>query len=258
MTMDDWLGTGNLRFERDGFLAWCRIDRPRARNAMTPAMYYGVKQAVTLVNEDPTLAALIVTGVGDVFSAGGDLAGRTEEGESIPAARDEDLLPFLAIRNSQAPVIAAINGICHAGGVLIAMLADITVASDRASFRVPELLRGIPDATTAAVLPVHTGIAVARDLLFSCRVFDAEEAVRLGVISRVVPHERLEEAAVEAAQQVLQTAPEARMHVKRMLNERYGLIDYQTQYLVQKTSTEMREGMAAFVEKRQPSWIPEN
>jgi enoyl-CoA hydratase/carnithine racemase len=221
-------------------------------------MYYGVKQAVQLVNSDPTLAALIVTGVDDVFSAGGDLGGRSEEGESIPPAKEEDLLPFLAIRNSQAPVIAAINGICHAGGVLIAMLADIAVASDRASFRVPELLRGIPDATSAAVLPVHTGIAVARDLLLSARVFDANEAVRLGVISRVVPHASLQEAAVEAAQQVLRTAPEARMHVKRMLNERYGLIDYQTQYLVQRTSPEMREGMQAFVEKRQPNWVPEN
>jgi enoyl-CoA hydratase/carnithine racemase len=153
-------------------------------------------------------------------------------------------------------VIAAVNGICQAGGLLIAMMADIAVASDRATFRVPELLRGIPDATYAAALPAHVGVAVARDLLLSARVFDAAEAQRLGVISRVVAHEELRSAALDAARQVLRTAPEARAHVKRMLNERYGLIDYETMFGSLATSPEPREGMAAFMEKRQPSWIP--
>ena len=75
------------------------------------------------------------------------------------------------------------------------MLADIAVASDRATFRVPELLRGIPDATYAAVLPAHVGVAVARDLLLSAETFDAAEAVRLGVFSRVVAHDELRAAA---------------------------------------------------------------
>ncbi len=71
-----------LRLERDGSIAWCVIDRPGARNALTPAMYYGLKRAVHLVNRDPELAALIITGVGDVFAPGGDLGGRSEPGES--------------------------------------------------------------------------------------------------------------------------------------------------------------------------------
>jgi enoyl-CoA hydratase/carnithine racemase len=95
-------------------------------------------------------------------------------------------------------VIAAVNGICQAGGLLIAMMADIAVASDRATFQVPELLRGIPDATYAAALPAHVGLAVARDLLLSARRFDAAGAQRLGVISRVVPHDQLRSAALEA------------------------------------------------------------
>jgi enoyl-CoA hydratase/carnithine racemase len=149
-----------------------------------------------------------------------------------------------------------VNGICQAGGLLMAMLADIAVVSDRATFRVPELLRGIPDATYAAVLPAHVGIAVARDLLLSARRFDAAEALRLGVISRVVPHDELRDAAVAAAREVLATPPMARMHVKRMLNERYGLIDYQTMFWALEESPEPREGMLAFMEKRSPSWIP--
>ena len=154
-------------------------------------MYYGIKRAVRLVNTDPDLGALIITGVGDVFAPGGDLGGRSEPGESLPDAVGSDILPFLAIRDSPAPVIAAVNGICQAGGLLIAMMADIAVVSDRATFRVPELLRGIPDATYAAALPAHVGMAVARDLLLSARRFDAAEALRIGVISRVVPHDEL-------------------------------------------------------------------
>jgi enoyl-CoA hydratase/carnithine racemase len=251
------LGAAGLRFERDGVIAWCIIDRPAARNALTPAMYFGIKRAVRLVNRDPDLAALIITGTEDVFAPGGDLGGRSEPGDVPPPDIGHDILPFLAIRDSRAPVVAAVNGICQAGGLLIAMLADIAIASDRATFRVPELLRGIPDATYAAVLPAHVGVAVARDLLLSGRRFDAAEAQRLGVISRVVPHDRLRDAAKEAVREILQSPPIARMHVKRMLNERYGLIDYQTMFWAIEESTEPREGMRAFMEKRPPSWVPE-
>ena len=253
--MDD-LGTTGLRLEREGPIAWCIIDRPAARNALTPAMYFGAKRAVRLVNEDRELAALIITGAGDVFAPGGDLGGRSEPGEAVPAGIGEDILPFLAIRDSRAPVISAVNGLCQGGGLLIAMMSDIAVVSERATFRVPELLRGIPDAFYAAALPAHVGVAVARDLMLSARPFDAAEALRLGVISRVVPHDQLRAAAIEAAEQVLRTAPNARAHVKRMLNERYHLVDTQTMFWSLAHSEEMRDGMRAFMEKRPPSWVP--
>jgi enoyl-CoA hydratase len=256
MSVSEDLGAAGLRFERNGVVAWCTIDRPEARNALTPAMYFGLKRAVRLVNQDSDLEALIITGTGDVFAPGGDLGGQSEPGDSPPPDIGSDVLPFLAIRDSRAPVVAAVNGICQAGGLLIAMLSDIAVVSDRATFRVPELLRGIPDATYAAVLPAHVGIAVARDLLLSARKFDAVEAQRLGVISRVVPHDQLRESAVQAVGEILQTPPMARMHVKRMLNERYGLIDYQTMFWALEESQEPREGMRAFLEKRSPNWIP--
>jgi enoyl-CoA hydratase/carnithine racemase len=256
--MTNELGAAGLRFEREGPIAWCIIDRPEARNALTPAMYFGIKRAVRKVNADPDLAALIITGTGDVFAPGGDLGGRAHPDDEPTPDIGHDILPFLAIRDSRAPVVSAVNGICQAGGLLIAMLADICVASDRATFRVPELLRGIPDATYAAVLPAHVGIAVARDLLLSARRFDAAEALRIGLISRVVPHDQLRNAALEATKEILQTPPMARMHVKRMLNERYGLIDYQTMFWALEESPEPREGMSAFMEKRPPSWVPDS
>ena len=254
--MSDELGASGLRFERDGVIAWCTIDRPEARNALTPAMYFGIRRAVTLVNRDPDLAALIITGTDDVFAPGGDLGGRTDEGDAEVPDIGADILPFLPIRDSRAPVVAAVNGICQAGGLLIAMAADIAVVSDRATFRVPELLRGIPDASFAAFLPAHVGVAVARDLLLSARRLDAAEAQRIGLVSRVVPHDELRDAARNAAREILRTPPMARMHVKRMLNERYGLVDYQTMFWALDESPEPREGMAAFMEKRPPSWVP--
>ncbi|KAA9149888.1 enoyl-CoA hydratase/isomerase family protein [Amycolatopsis acidicola] len=255
--MADELGAAGLRFERDGVFGWCVLDRPRARNALTPAMYFGIKRALKLVEESGELAALIITGTGDVFAPGGDLGGRAEPGDDLPDGLDgPDVLPFVAIRDSRVPVVAAVNGICQAGGLLIAMLSDIAVASDRATFRVPELLRGIPDATYASVLPAHVGVAIARDLLLSGRRFDAAEAQRLGVISRVVPHGELRSAATRAASEILRAGPDARLHVKRMLNEHYGPIDYQTMFWSLRNSREPREGMRAFMEKRDPDWIP--
>lgn len=108
----------------------------------------------------------------------------------------------------------------------------------------------------AAALPAHLGIAVARDLLLSARAFDAAEAQRIGLIARVVPHHSLHQAALAAAKQVLRTPPEARLHVKRMLNERYGFIDYMTMNNALEHSPEPHEGMRAFMEKRQQRWVP--
>ena len=251
------LGSPHLRLEPQGPIAWCTIDRPAKRNALTPAMYLGLKRAVRLVNASPELAALIITGVGDVFSPGGDLGGRSEPGEDpVPDGLGMEILPFLAVRDSRAPVISAVNGLCQGGGLLIAMLSDIAVVSEQATFRAPELLRGIPDAFYAATLPAHLGLAVARDLLLSGRVLDAGEAQRLGLISRVVPHDQLRAAAATTADEVLRSAPVARAHVKRMLNERYGIVDVQTMAWALEESDEMREGMQAFIEKRSPRWVP--
>jgi enoyl-CoA hydratase/carnithine racemase len=92
--------------------------------------------------------------------------------------------------------------------------------------------------------------------MLSARSFDAAEALRIGLITRVVPHEELHDAARDAAAQVLRTAPDARTHVKRMLNERYGTVDTQTMFWALANSAEMRDGMQAFMEKRPPDWVP--
>lgn len=252
------LGTPFLRLEREGHLAWCTIDRPGSRNALSAAMYFGLKRAVQMVNARAEPTALLVTGVGDVFAPGGELRGRVEDPNPVLAQLGTDeVLPFEAVRNSAAPVVSAVNGICQGGGLLVAMLSDVAVASERATFRAPELLRGIADTGYAAYLPAHVGLANARDLLLTGRTLDAADALRMGLISRVVPHERLREEAVAAAESILRTAPEARLHVKRILHERYGRVDRMTMDWSIFRGPEAREGMQAFAEKRAPGWIPE-
>jgi enoyl-CoA hydratase/carnithine racemase len=253
------VGTQGLKLRREGPVLWCVIDRPQARNALTPAMYFGLKRAVRLVNSFKEPCALIITGSGDSFSAGGDLGGRQEAGdEPVPPGITHESLPFLAIRESMQPVIAAVNGICMGGGLLIAMMADIAVVSDQASFRVPELLRGIIDASYAAMLPAHIGMARARDLILSCRRIGASEAYEMGLFSRMVPHQELEAEALRAACEILRTAPEARAHTKRMLNQQYPPIDYETMFASLAFGREPREGMRAFMEKRDPDWTPQD
>src|ERR1700733_1348437 len=141
----DWLGTPFLRFERHPPFAHLTVDRPEARNALTQAMYFGIRSAVRRVDADPELAVLLITGVGDVFIPGGDLGQHvTDQWADFNAAPGAfDVLPFDVLRQSVKPVVSAVNGICQGGGLLIAMGSDLAVVSERATFRVPELLRGI-------------------------------------------------------------------------------------------------------------------
>lgn len=258
MVATDDLGTPYLRFERVGSVGWCTVDRPEARNALTSAMYLGVRRAVGLVGSDPELAALVITGVGDVFISGGEMAGRHDDSnpELIDVMRF-DVLPFRTIRNSGVPVVAAVNGICQGGGLIVAMLSDVAVASDRATFRAPETLRGIVDANLAALLPAHVGVACARDLLMTGRRVAADEAHQMGLIARTVPHDDLRNAAFDAIGGLLRAAPGARNRVKSLINSRYGVVD-DMGFEASVGSAESVEGFRAFTEKRMPDWVPED
>lgn len=246
------LGTRYLRLERQGRVAWCRIERPEVRNAISPAMYVGLGRAIAAANNDPDIDALVITGTGDVFIPGGDLGG----GEEGPTdVRPSAILPWPAFLASQVPIVTAINGICFASGVMFALLSDVAVASDRATFRVPELVRGVPDLWLAAVLPAHVGVGRARELALTNRKIDATEARAIGLVERVVEHDRLEEAADAAVHEILETAPAARNLVRQAMNARYPTVDLMSMDRAM-TGPEVEEGFSAFIEKRPTSWSP--
>jgi len=218
----DWLGTPYVRLERQGSIARCVVDRPSARNAMTGAMYFAVRYAVDRVNRDPGLAGLILTGVNDVFIPGGDLSQSAPDDWGGPGLLGMDNVPFDAIRYSRKPIVSAVNGIAQGGGLLMAIFSDVAVASDRATFRAPEVYRGIADTGYAAYLPAQIGPARAKDMLYTGRVVTAPEALDWGLVSRVVPHEELAAAALDVLRACCAGAPDARAEVKRMISTSYG------------------------------------
>jgi enoyl-CoA hydratase len=252
----DWLGTPYLQFERRGSLAVVTVDRPERRNSMTPAMYFGVRYAVDLVNRDESLAGLLLTGSGDVFIPGGDLGGDNIDGwADLPRLLGMDNTPFEAVRLSRKPVVCAVNGLAQGGGMMIAMLADVAIASDRATFRAPELFRGIADTNYGQILPRQIGPARARDMLMTGRVATADEAQDWGLVARVVPHDDLMTEAVEALTWCCRAAPGARAAVKRVMDDFYGHYDRMAMD-ASLSSQESVEGFMSFKERRNPSWVP--
>jgi enoyl-CoA hydratase/carnithine racemase len=255
---DPDLGSRFLRWERRGPVAWVTIDRPERRNALTSNMYFGVRQAVEHVNRSQSLRALVLTGTGDVFAPGGELGGQHDDGDvDYGALLGLGVLPFDAIRESRKPVIASVNGLCMGGGLLITMLSDIAIASDRAVFGAPELQRGVADAFHAAILPEHVGIAVARDMLFTSRRLSAQEALQFGLVARVVPQDELEAVTNDVVRDVLRAAPKARVSLKRIINARYGVVDRIT-FEDSVFGEEAIEGFRSFMDKRPPSWVPDD
>jgi enoyl-CoA hydratase/carnithine racemase len=251
----DWLGTPLLRFDRHGPLARCTIDRPERRNALTPAMYFGIRYAINHTDADPDLAGLLITGTGDVFAPGGDLAGSNDDGwGDLPTLLSMDNTPFDALRQARKPVVSAVNGLCQGGGLIIAMLSDVAVVSDRATFRVPELFRGIADTHYAQILVRQIGPARARDLMYSGRELSATEAVAWGLVSRVAPADRLLSEATAVLEQCCRTAPGARADIKRSLDQYYGLYD-RIGMAISLGGDEAAEGYQAFEERRPPAWV---
>ncbi len=139
---------------------------------------------------------------------GGELRGREDDAyPELDILTPADIIPFEIVRPSAQPIVSAVNGICQGGGLLITMLSDVAVVSERATFRAPELLRGIADTGYAAYLPPQVGIAMARDRLLTGRVLNAQEAVDRGLVTRVVAHDDLMTAAREVAEKILLTGP---------------------------------------------------
>jgi enoyl-CoA hydratase/carnithine racemase len=253
----DWTGTPFLRFERQGPLATLTVDRPEARNAMTPSMYFGVRYAIDHVNADPDLAGLLITGTGDVFIPGGDMGGPDVDAWGAGLRYlGMDVTPFEAVRLSGKPVVCAVNGIAQGGGMMIAMLSDVAVASDRATFRAPELFRGIADTNYGQILPRQIGPARARDMLLTGRKVTATEAEAWGLVARVVPHEQLMDEALDTLTWCCRAAPEARWQVKRTMDLFYGHYDRMAMDR-SLAGPEAAEGYHAFAERRAPTWVAE-
>jgi enoyl-CoA hydratase/carnithine racemase len=255
MTNVDLGSTGLHATKSDGVLRVV-LDRPARRNACTVEMYHGIKKAAVLAERDPEIDVLVLTGSGDVFCVGGEMAGQHEGGDGLDRETDGiDLMPFLQLERCPKIVLVAVNGLCQGGGLVMTIMSDVSVVSDRATFRVPELLRGVADCYLGARLATRVGMARAKYLLFTARDFGAADALAMGLVSRVVPHATLEAAVAETIGWIRETAPRARTLLKRDLNRQLPALDL-PMFVESLDGDEVREGFAAFAAKRPPAWVP--
>ena len=252
----------NITFKTQDHLAYITLNRPERRNAIDPLTSQELLAAFTAFKEDDALWVAIVTGSGDqAFSAGADLVAMAESfaggGGGVPMN-----VPFAGITRGfecWKPLIAAINGYCLAGGLELALSCDIRIASEHATFGLPEPKRAIiPAAGGTQRLPRAVPLAFAMELLLTGDRFDAQTALRFGLVSRVVPADQLMAAAEDLAARILECGPLAVRAIKqaalqgRQLPLEDGLkLESQLAGQVFR-SEDAREGPTAFAQKRNP------
>ncbi len=252
-----------LKFAYDGAIAVITLDRPDRRNAISRTM---IEELLAALNEAETGSARVVvfTGSGKAFCAGMDLEGLQAIAGQSPDENFEDSRQmarmFYRIYSFPKPVIAAVNGAAIAGGCGIATLADFTLAVPEAKFGYSEVKIGFIPALVSVFLRRQVGEKRAREILLSGRVFDSAEAFRLGLVTEVVPTEKLAQGAHELADSLLAASPTSLRRTKQLLlrldeTALQAELDLAIRANADIRSTpDFREGLASFLEKRPPKW----
>jgi enoyl-CoA hydratase/carnithine racemase len=248
-------------------VATLTLNRPERLNALNPAMRRELHHGITTCSTDDDVRVVIVTGAGRGFCSGGDVKAMNEANESgTSTALEEQIAPardqaVLAMRDSTKPIIAAVNGAAAGAGMNIALACDMRIASSTARFGQTFTRRGLhPDWGGTYFLPRIVGMAKACELIFTGKMIDAAEALRLGIVSEVVEPKMLMDAAMELAGAIAQGPPIAIRLARRALyrNAESSLreaLEFETyaQNLC-RTSQDAKEGIRAFVEKRPPNF----
>ena len=259
----------HLLEEVRGDILLLTLNRPEARNAISPEMACRLSDAYARYAEDDELRVLVLTGAGrKAFCAGGDLAltmpllsGAREPQDDWDrrVLDDPSVMDRSALRHSaiDKPIIAAINGACVAGGLETMLATDIRIASETARFGLPEAKRGlIPFAGSLARLPRQIPHAAAMEMLLTGDMIDAERALAIGLVNRVVPQAEVLARALCAAESIAENGPLAIRQIKRTVRLATGLaleqgfaLEDEAKRIVM-ASKDAREGPLAFMEKR--------
>ena len=253
--------TDGLRVEVDGAVAILTLDRPEALNALTVPMKVALREALEAIAADGSVRAVILTGAGRAFCAGQDLAER-EQPDAAPLeveVRDRYNPIIRAIRSMGQPVIAAVNGVAAGAGASLAFACDLRICAEEARFVLAFGRIGlVPDSGATWFLPRLVGLAKAAELALAGDQVDASEALRLGLVSRVVPGERLLVEARALAERIAEGAPLATALTKFALARSAtitldeALEDEAKLQGIAGASSDHAEGLAAFREKRPP------
>ena len=255
-------GFKNIIYEKKGPLAFVTINRPERRNAIDGDTSQELLDAFIDFKKDDELWVAVLTGAGDVaFSAGADLRAMAESLAGRSARPD---VPFGGITRGfecWKPMIAAINGYCLAGGLELALCCDIRITAEHATFGLPEPKRAIiPGAGGTQRLPRAVPLAFAMELMLTGERFDAQTALRFGLVSRVVPADQLMPTVEEVAAKSLECGPLAVRALKQAVFQGREMslaegLDLELQLRDQVfRSEDAHEGPTAFAEKRKPAY----
>jgi len=252
-----------LIYEKKDHIAYITINRPEAMNAMDPETYRELSEAWTDVRDDPDVWVAIITGAGDkAFSAGADLKktiGRPIEAWHFWQTQEEQILN----RGLEVwkPIIAAVNGYCLAGGMTLLLATDIRIAAEHATFGLSEVSRGILPGNGGTQRTIQQlPYPIAMYFLLTGERMNAEEAMKAGLINKVVPLAELMPEAERIARKICENAPLAVRAIKELavrgqyLPIEYGLRLEQAISRALSATEDAREGPKAFAEKRKPSY----
>jgi methylglutaconyl-CoA hydratase len=252
-----------LQLAQDAGVATLTLNRPDKRNAISYQLIADLLRALDEV-KNSAARVLIVTGAGKAFCSGMDLdnlkslIGRTPE-QNLEDSRTMVSL-FRSLYEFPLPTIAAVNGAAIAGGTGLALLCDFTLAVPEAKFGYTEVRIGFVPAIVSTFLLRQVGEKVARDLLLTGRIFDADEALRIGVLTQIVPQEQLMNRARELAAQLLESSPLSLTYTKRLLTDHARAeLDERIEAAIRenagiRSTHDFREGVSSFLEKRKPKW----
>ncbi len=260
-----------LKYEKQERIALITLNRPEARNALTPEMLCRLADALGDARRDDSVRVVILTGAGDrAFCAGGDLGSTLPllTGERSPQdpwderlLNDPDVIPVSSLCDGamNKPVIAAVNGVCVAAGAELLLGTDIRVASHESRFAWPEVQRGlIPFAGSLARLPAQLSHCQAMELMLTGEAIDAQKALQLGLLNYVVHGPEVLPLARRLARRIADNAPLAVAAIKRTAVDSIGLPEQEAFKLEKQAyrkvmaSEDAREGPRAFMEKRAP------
>lgn len=252
----------NIKYEVKGNLGYLTINRPKALNALNTDVLAELADALKEIEADDAVKAVIVTGEGKAFVAGADIAQMSKlnavEGRAMMQAGHKVMN---TIDQMPKPFIAAVNGFALGGGCELAMACDIRIASSKAKFGQPEVGLGIiPGFCGTQRLSRLVGKGMAKYLIYSAEMINAEEAFRIGLVEKVVEPDALMETAEKLANTISSKAPIAVAQAKIAINNGFDMdLKSASQLEVEATtvcfgSEDQKEGMAAFLEKRAPEW----
>jgi enoyl-CoA hydratase len=247
----------NILVETRGRVGLVTLNRPKQLNALNDRLMDELGAALRTFDADDGIGAIVITGNEKAFAAGADIAAMAGWSYMDVFRSEYITRNWETLRRIRKPVIAAVAGYALGGGCELAMMCDIVIAADTAKFGQPEIRLGvIPGAGGTQRLPRAVSKAKAMDLCLTARTMDAEEAERAGLVSRVVPAERLLDDALEAATTIAGFSLPALMMAKEAINRAYeaplaeGILFERRLFHSLFATEDQKEGMAAFVEKR--------